>query len=788
MKSPSPLFCLALLFACKSDPKPGEKQKFTDPKPNPAGDADIFVAEARLGDAIPSLTGQMLASYERGREQAARAFHANDGLGPTFNADSCGGCHQFPVVGGSAPRYRDFWLVKKERWDGALEDAGSAGHGPVRNLYSLHGGHVAESADTVLYARRNAPPMFGLGLLAFIADQDILALEDEDDADGDGISGRANYEQGRVGRFGYKSQASRVESFNRGAILNQMGITTNPLFYVFPEEPPAPAEVDQRASALGAWLPLTWLEGTAKAQVSAPAEPTTDLDDVADPEMSDTDQLDLLVFSTYIGVPEPAALDVVGLRGADLFEDAGCVSCHVPRLDSTIGSLPLYSDLLLHDMGEELADGIEAGLATGSEFRTGPLWGIAMHGPWMHDGRADSLHDAILAHGGEGQASRDAYADLSAEDQHAMEVFLQALGGHDPGEAHFTSFEAAVPTVGEHGGPLAGLSGEALASWTRGRALFDHDIDPAVGLGTRFNADSCRACHQDPVLGGAGGADTSVLRIGTWHEDGSFTNVASAVIPRSVVPGQPPWRMPDEVNVVEPRQPPTILGIGLLQGIDEAAIFALEDPDDLDGDGISGRARVLADGRLGRFGWKAQVPSVKDFAADALLNEIGLTVDPAESAFTTDDDGDDIADPELGMDQMDDLVFYLTATAAPPRKAPAAGVDASAGEASFATVGCASCHVPELDGVAAWTDMLLHDVSPEGTPLVDQEDGLDPGEFRTPPLWDVGQTPPYMHGGQAVTLEESIAAHGGEADASRLAFEALSDGEKQDLIGFLNTL
>lgn len=786
---------LLLLAGCSVEPAkdrpvddPGD---YDSPAPDPENDADIFVPEDRLGDAIAALSGEELASYERGREVAARAFTAPTGLGPTFNADSCGGCHQFPVVGGSAPRYRDFWLVKKERWDGALEDAGSEGHGPVRNLYSLHGGHIAESADSVLYARRNAPPMFGIGLLAFVADQDILALVDEDDADGDGISGRANYEQGRVGRFGVKSQAAKLESFNRGAILNQMGITTNPLFHVFPEEPPAPREEGvqrQGPVTTGMLTPWLLLGGVAGAQVSAPGEPTTDHDGVADPELSDQDQLDLLIFSTYIAAPEPSPLDATGERGADLFEELDCAACHVPRIDSTIGPLPIYSDLLLHDMGEELADGIGAGLATGSEFRTQPLWGVAMHGPWLHDGRADSLDEAIRLHGGEGEASAAAYVAASDADQAAVLTFLESLGGHNPGGSHFTSFEPQVPEAGAHGGPVEGLTEAEHERWLEGRELFDRDADPVDGLGTTFNADSCRACHQDPVLGGAGGADTSVLRIGTWHEDGSFSSLATPALPRSTLPTELPMRLPAEVNVVEPRQPPTLLGVGLLEAVPEADILALADPDDLDGDGISGRARVLSDGRLGRFGWKAQIPTLDDFAADALLNELGITVEVSLTDFSRDDDGDAVADPEMVDADWYSLGFYLAQLAPPPRKPAPEGVDAEAGEVLFAEIGCASCHVPELGGVPAYTNLLLHDIAAATAPLVDQEDGVEPSEFRTPPLWDIGVTAPYLHDGSAFTLPAAIRGHDGEGAASRDAFEALSEAEQADLVGFLQTL
>ena len=137
-----------------------------------------------------------------------QAFTTKNGLGPTFNADSCAGCHQAPVSGGSAPRYRDLWLIKTERWDGALIMQERMAYLPVRNLYANPPTfHIPEDPETVLYARRNAPPGFGVGLFAFIEDEtswriQILMMKIMME-----YPAEANFEQGRVGRFGYKSQA-----------------------------------------------------------------------------------------------------------------------------------------------------------------------------------------------------------------------------------------------------------------------------------------------------------------------------------------------------------------------------------------------------------------------------------------------------------------------------------------------------------------------------------------------------------------------------------------------------
>ena len=744
--------------------------------PSAEPDLDWPHYAASLGDPIAGLDAETLALYEQGREVMDRAFRSDEGLGPTFNADACSSCHQGPVSGGSSPRYRDFFLVKAERWDGALVNAGTNGTSPVRNLYSVYDGHIPVEGDIVVAARRNTPPGFGVGLFEFIDDSTLIDLSDPMDLDGDGISGRTNWEQGRVGRFGYKAQAAGMESFNRGAIINQMGITSNPLFYEFPETPPTTAAA-------------SFLMPTAFAQVSAPGEPTTDDDGVPDPEISDEDQLALLIFSTYIAPPRPAERTAETRAGAKHFDAVGCTSCHVPALPSSVGAIPAYTDLLLHDMGEDLADGIVAGFAESSEWRTAPLWGVALSAPYLHDGRAETLHEAIVAHGGEGAVSRDAYLALDAEKQEQVTAFLESLGGENLDGGFLDTAYHEQPGLGEAGGPVRELSADEQVLFDEGRRIFDRSVPTSEGLGSFFNADSCRACHQDPVLGGAGGADTNVVRFGRVDDEGTFHQIDGMnVLPRVVTPGGDYYELPSEANVVELRNPLTTLGIGLLDGIPDEDILALADPDDLDADGISGRARDL-DGVLGRFGWKSQVPSLRDFVADAAIAELGLTVDTALSDFTVADDGDAFADPEFPTPDAEALEFWLANLAPPVRGPDASSDDAIEGEYLFEDVGCASCHVPEVGGVAAYTDLLLHDVAAPWSSLVDQEAGVAMGEFRTPPLWGVVDTAPYLHDGIAPTIEEAVRiGHYGEAESSRIAFEELSPAERLQLLTFLESL
>lgn len=756
----------------------------------------------RLGDPIEGLSASDLEAFRRGADVMGRDFSPELGLGPSFNADSCHSCHGVPVAGGGAPRYRDFFLVRAPRWDGTLVDVGTNGASPVRNLYAFDGGghvvHLAEPGETALYARRNAPPMFGVGLFAFVSDAHILSREDPADEDGDGISGRANFEQGRVGRFGVKAQASNLESFNRGAMLNQMGLTSNPLFHMLPEDPVEHASLDpsrlldpaQAAPLLG---PLT-----AKAQVSAPGEPTTDDDGVPDPELSDRDQLDLLLFSTYLAPPRPAPRTDETRAGAKVFDKIGCTDCHVPTLDSAIGPLPAYTDLLLHDLGAENADGLAAGFASPQEFRTSPLWGVALTGPFLHDGKADTLAEAIGFHGGEGAASRDAFEALDDRDRELLLGFLESLsadGLDQQGllvDADILPEGVAAPgpdDVGIPGGPLRELTAAERARFTRGQALFDRNKTLGEGLGGTFNGDSCRACHQDPVLGGAAGIDTNVLRMAGFDAEGNPVALDHKFLWRGVSDGSP-VRLPGEADLVEARQPQSLLGLGLVEGIDREAILAQADPTDLDGDGISGRVRWVGD-RLGRFGWKAQIPTLQDFAADALFVELGLTL-PLDTSPFTGTDNDPVPDPEVAPQVADDLTFFMQMLAPPVRKVPTdpagqAAVDR--GEALFTELQCAACHTPELDGVPLYSDLLLHDVAPPWTPLVDQDPGLAPSEFRTPPLWGISDTGPWLHDGTAFTLDQAIErGHHGEAAASREAWLELDPMKRDDLRAFLESL
>lgn len=278
-------------------------------------------------------------------------------------------------------------------------------------------------ASDVMTSPRVAPQMIGLGLLEAIPEAEIRAAADPDDKDGDGISGRAretwSIEMGRtaLGRFGWKAGNPSIRQQSADAFNGDMGLSTS----LFP-------------GSSG--------DCTASQKVCLDA-PNGNSPSPTDHEVSD----DLLALVTFyaqnLAVPlRRGADDSQVLAGKAVFASIGCASCHTPR--HTTGDVPdqphlsrqtiwPYTDLLLHDMGDGLADNRPEGEATGSEWRTPPLWGVGLtevvsgHTFLLHDGRARNVGEAILWHGGEGKASRDAYAALGKAEREALIAFVNSL-------------------------------------------------------------------------------------------------------------------------------------------------------------------------------------------------------------------------------------------------------------------------------------------------------------------------------------------------------------------------
>lgn len=380
-----------------------------------------------------------------------------DGLGPVFNREACSDCHinngrgrppvsengvmdsilvRFSVSGVGehggpkpVPGYGDQLqdravegvpaegrvLIRYDEIEGSFEDGTTYSlRRPSLEFVDLSFGNLPDDLQTSL---RVANPMIGLGLLETVPDDMLLALADPNDADGDGISGRVNRvwdavnETEAIGRFGWKANVSNLSHQSAGAALGDMGITTP----VFPVD-----NCDEGQSAC--------------AEIAARHEGL---------EMSQAFFDRLNVYVSLIAVPRQrnaAAPEVQ--RGEGLFRSAGCAECHMPTLISGINeSVPEvsnqifhpFTDLLLHDMGAGLADGRPDFKASGREWRTAPLWGIGLtetvsgHTNYLHDGRARSLEEAVLWHGGEAEAARELFRGMPKSDRDDLIAFLNSL-------------------------------------------------------------------------------------------------------------------------------------------------------------------------------------------------------------------------------------------------------------------------------------------------------------------------------------------------------------------------
>ncbi len=272
--------------------------------------------------------------------------------------------------------------------------------------------------------------------------------------------------------------------------------------------------------------------------------------------------------------------------------------------------------------------------------------------------------------------------------------------------------------------------------------------------------------------------------------------------------------LPDDL-LISPRIAPIMVGLGLLEAIPEDAIRAAVDPDDLDDDGISGRVNEVWDHeaqtlRLGRFGWKADQPSVRQQVAGAFLGDMGITspVFPAEECTEAQTGCRAAATggtPEIEAEAFDKTVLYSSVLAVPVRRRFGTA-DVVSGEALFHAMGCASCHtpswttgahptLPELSGQRIWpyTDLLLHDM---GDGLADRRPvfAADGREWKTPPLWglglvdDVNGHTRYLHDGRARALAEAILWHGGEAESAKEAFRTASAADRDAVLAFLESL
>ncbi len=366
----------------------------------------------------------------------------------------------------------------------------------------------------------------------------------------------------------------------------------------------------------------------------------------------------------------------------------------------------------------------------------------------------------------------------------------------------------SCPPAAKPGDPLRGLTAEELARFDMGRAVFERTFSPETGLGPLFNANACGECHERPVSGGTG--DEVEVHVAAVRPDGfcdPLDGQGGFVIQQHATPaltaalGIEREPVPPEATAQAGRSTPDLLGFGLLDAVPDAAILALADPEDRNHDGISGRLNRFVDGRLGRFGRKAFVPTLKEFNEGAFVIEMGIT-NPAIPTEETiggkpiPPGVDPVPEPEISeqdMNRADDFVRFL----APP---PALPLDREGerGRLIFGTIGCAACHVASLTTgdhpvaalrhkhVEAYTDLLLHDMGAERADICLGH--ASPSEFRTEPLMGLRLMTSFLHDGKATSVEEAIELHAGEAKVARDRFGRLSALERAALLTFLRSL
>lgn len=365
------------------------------------------------GGALEGLSPAERALFERGRQEFEHVFTPETGLGPSFNAEGCAKCHESPASGGSGDEIEIHVAMLSP--DSMACDPLVEFGGPVIQQHFTPALQTALGIDSepiphgASMARRTSPDLFGFGLLDAVPDSEILALADPEDHDGDGISGRPNRGvDGRLGRFGRKAFVPSLDEFNAGALTIELGITS----------PAIPTE----ESIGGAAIP-------------------PGVDALSDPEAGPETLEAVDAFVRFLAPPAPLRLTASGKYGRVLFTRVGCAGCHYPTLEtgnnpsSALRYQPVsaYTDLLLHDMGPDLAD-ICLGQASPSEFRTEPLMGLRFaenpeegEPKFLHDGRARSIEEAILLHAGEATHSRERFRALSEKDRAALLEFLRSL-------------------------------------------------------------------------------------------------------------------------------------------------------------------------------------------------------------------------------------------------------------------------------------------------------------------------------------------------------------------------
>jgi len=375
-------------------------------------------ADEVMDAPIEGLTKVQNKLFLDGAEEFDEIYTAENGLGPIFVATSCSGCHSGDNKGHPFTALTRF---------GQTDTTGNLflAFGAPQIQHRAILGHIGEIVPAGASATKFiAPIAAGVGFLELVSDQDILAMADENDMNGDGISGAPNWNtipswvtpfpnavtknRKHICRFGRKASTYNLHQQTVGAFNNDMGITSS----FIPTNP------------------FNYLEVTTST-------PNNDV------EISDKGINATVFYLQVLQTPiQRNQTDAVVQRGKDVFIQIGCEACHKQTLKTGSSPVPQlgykefhpYTDLLLHDMGVELNDNYTEGSAMASEWRTTPLWGVGLSSSsqgglmyLMHDGRARTFTEAIQLHGGEGNVSRTKYNQLNDTDKLALTKFLESL-------------------------------------------------------------------------------------------------------------------------------------------------------------------------------------------------------------------------------------------------------------------------------------------------------------------------------------------------------------------------
>lgn len=394
---------------------PAHAQRLPEPKPFRADRPRPFPKPLPLpgpvpqfGDPLPGLTAAQLEAFATGATEFENVETPESGLGPIYNDVSCVACHSVPATGGSSDTLvTRFGRLLNGHYDPLTEKGGSL----LQKFAITPAAQEVLPREANVIVHRQATALFGVGLIEAIPDE--VLRQNAARLKPDGIRGHAAQVldvatgQMRIGRFGWKAQQATLLAFSGDAYLNEMGITSR----LFPTENAPNGNTNL--------LALYDLVADPEDQVD-PVTGKGDIDVNAD-------------FMRLLGPPPPLPLTPSARSGQALFNQIGCAVCHEPTLftaPNAIAALsqkavPLFSDLLLHDMGS-LNDHIAQGDAGPYEMKTAPLWGLRASAPYLHDGRAATVDQAIVAHDGEGLRARVRYQQLTPTQRRQLLDFLNS--------------------------------------------------------------------------------------------------------------------------------------------------------------------------------------------------------------------------------------------------------------------------------------------------------------------------------------------------------------------------